>query len=253
MITNGHYYAVDGTPMHWVPKKDGSGNRPTTIADARKLNLLPSVTSILGVLAKPALQDWLIRNAVTAVVTAPDVPGESLDAKITRVLDTERQQDQESQIAMDRGTQIHDGLERLAKGEPVDPELLPWIEPAWNSLKSVGTVLASEKILVGEGYAGKTDLILENDFWTTIIDFKSTKRLPDKGAYPEHSMQASAYCKALKQDHPKQIRAMIVYISTINCGEFTGWECEDWESAYSFGFAPLVTHWQYIKGYTPTQ
>ena len=58
-------------------KKDGEGTRATTLADARKLGLLPSVTSIIGVLDKPALSNWKMDRAALAAVANPKQPDES--------------------------------------------------------------------------------------------------------------------------------------------------------------------------------
>ena len=49
-----HWYDQKGAPAYTVKAKDGS-DRPTTLRDARKMNLAPSVTTILKVAAKPAL------------------------------------------------------------------------------------------------------------------------------------------------------------------------------------------------------
>jgi hypothetical protein len=57
--TNGsHWYALDGKPVHTLPTKDGDGVRPTTIRDARKMGLLPSVTNIISQWDKPQLTRW---------------------------------------------------------------------------------------------------------------------------------------------------------------------------------------------------
>ena len=53
-----HWYRRDGEPLHSVPSVKGDP-RPTTLRDARKLGLLPSVTNVLGVIAKPELTAWL--------------------------------------------------------------------------------------------------------------------------------------------------------------------------------------------------
>jgi len=54
-----HWYTKDGEPAYTIERADGKGFRNTTLRDAKKLGLLPSVTTILGVAAKPGLQNWL--------------------------------------------------------------------------------------------------------------------------------------------------------------------------------------------------
>ena len=65
-----HWYQRDGQPLHTVLSAKGEP-RPTTLRDARKLDLLPSVTNILGVIAKPELTAWLQEQAVMAALTLP--------------------------------------------------------------------------------------------------------------------------------------------------------------------------------------
>lgn len=248
-----HYYTKSGEPMHFVPKKDGSGTRPTTIADARKLGLVPSVTTILKVLDRPALLEWKIKQAVYAVTTAPDRPGEGLDAKISRILDDSREQDQEAAQARDLGTRIHDGLEMLftGSGTPSD-DMMPWIAPAYEELASRGKLVAAERVLVGPGYAGRTDLIMDCGPERWVWDYKSTKTLPTKGAWQDHKLQGAAYANVVYgeifQDPLAKVRTGNVYISTVEKGKFVVCENEDWYSTYREGFRPLLDYWYWSTG-----
>ena len=69
----------DGVPLHTVLSAKGEP-RPTTLRDARKLGLLPSVTNILSILSKPELTSWLQEQAVMAALTLPRIAGETEDA-----------------------------------------------------------------------------------------------------------------------------------------------------------------------------
>lgn len=266
-----HWYTSDGKPCYELPKKDGSGMKVPTLADARKLNLLPGVSTILRVLHKEALVVWRLEQAVLAVLTSPriDIPQfdgegreigtrqETDDEFTKRVLSTERVQDQESQIARDRGTEIHDGLEMLCKNQPVSPELLPWISPAFDAIKNKGSFVATEMHIAGNGYGGRIDLLQQapNSLW--IWDWKTSKKLPEKGAYPEHRLQLAAYARAVewmmftKTGKTFTINTGNVYISTINQGEFVVCEHDEWKTTYDLGFAPLITHWQWANNYRP--
>jgi len=250
-----HWYYTDGRPCYELPKADGKGMKNPTLADARKLNLLPSVTTILKILAKPALQDWLIEQAVLAVLSTPRHEGEALDAFAHRVLQIERVQDQESTIARDRGTQIHDALECFAKKEPLTPELTPVLEfakPVWDKIDSLGRVEAVEAIYVGDGYAGKTDLLLIGPDEEWLIDYKTTKKLPEKASWPEHRLQLAAYAKAREPKATKPIRTGNLYVSSLEPGKFVFWENPPYAADYAGGFAPLVTHWQWLNNYRAT-
>lgn len=251
----GHWYKTSGEPCYFVPTKDGSRLRDTTIADARKMGLLPSVTEILKVvLDRPALTDWKIRTAVTAVLTSPRVEGEELDAFVARVLDQDREQDQEADIAKSRGTQIHDALDKLARGEEPDAELRPWVMPAWEAVVAAGPIIRSEFVLVGDGYAGKCDLQQQDEATGGVLlrDWKSCKTMPKSEAWFEHRCQMGGYSAALwRQTGSDQIRTSNVYISTVNQGEFKIIEhAEDWRTlAVYFNYA--LGLWSAIKAYTP--
>ena len=244
-----HWYFSDGRPCYEVPRASGEGMRPTTLADGRKLNLLPSVTTILRVLNKPALNDWLIENAVLACLTTPQLKDEPIDAFVHRVMHVERVQDQESIKAMGRGTEIHEALELLfSTGRGVSPELMAWVEPVYTAIKK-DSLDAVERILVGEGYAGKCDLIqsLPGEVW--LWDFKSTKTLP-KSAWLEHRLQLAAYAAALQRTEERHVRTANAYISTVKCGEFVLCPHPHWGLAYD-AFKCLFQFWCYANEYHP--
>src|SRR5579872_2300957 len=75
MSTGGHWYTADGKPMHTIIGKNGK-ERATTLRDARKLNLFPSVTTILAVQDKPMLTQWLLNELLYATMLEPYNPYE---------------------------------------------------------------------------------------------------------------------------------------------------------------------------------
>ena len=82
----GHWYdRQSGQPVYEVPMKSKEGMRPTTIADARKCDLCPSVTLILGAIDKPGLNAWKARQLLEASLTLPPRAGENLDDYAKRV------------------------------------------------------------------------------------------------------------------------------------------------------------------------
>lgn len=247
------WYTTKGEPLYEILKADGKGMRAPTLADAKKRgDLVPRVSTILRQLAKPELQDWLIEQAVLAVMTSKQNPGEELDAFIHRILQVERVQDQESATARDRGTDIHAALEAMmsGRGDETPVELLPWIEPAAKAVSACGEYVTSEKILVGNGYAGRADLIQHApDAWI-ITDYKTTRKLPEKKAYVEAQLQLAAYAKAWPVEGA--IRVQNVYISTIEPGKFVIHETQNWQRHFDRGFQPLLTLWQHLNDYAPT-
>lgn len=257
-----HWYSIDGQPRYEIIGKTTGKPRAVTLRDAREGNLVPGVTTILKILDKPALNDWKIEQAVMACETTPKLPGEALDAFIERVLHVERIQDQESTIARDKGTEIHNAMEDyfLGQADLIPEDLKPWVIPAAESVAAYGDLVGSEMILVGDGYAGKTDLVLDAPQCWWIWDYKTTKNLPDPkkgGAWSEHRLQLAAYARAyellLDKQGPKTkpIRTANVYISTVEPGTFVICEHSEWEPTYWEGFAPLVRHWQWANKYKP--
>lgn len=245
-----HWYDTLGNPCYEVPYADPKkGMRPTTLADAKKRNLLPSVTTVLRTLHRQALVDWLCEQTALACVTTPRLPDEADDAFVYRVLHTERQQDQEAQAARDRGTEIHAGLESMFKGELVSLEMEQWCKPVYLALAKRGEVKAVEQVVVGQGYAGKVDLQLTQPDGLWIYDYKTSRKIP-KEPYPEARLQLAAYREAI--DHPAK-RCANVYISTVTPGDFVILEHEDEQTTFEQGFMPLLRHWQWATGYKPLQ
>lgn len=250
----GRWYDPEtGEPKHTVIAKGNGLPRPATLADARREGWVPSVTSILKILDRPALTDWRIEQSCLATLTAPRLPDEALDAFVHRVLHVERHQDQERDLAADRGKAIHQAMQDMAAGLPVQPDLLPFVEGPWAFLKMYGSPLETECVLVGDGYAGRTDLILAPGVSQgpadTIVDFKTTKKLPEKAAWPEHRLQLSAYAKAWNHQGPT--KTMNVYISSIEPRKFVAFENPPWEKDFDEGFAPLLKVWQWMNSYRP--
>ncbi len=253
MNNNGHYYTRDGQPMFYVPKKNGQGTRPTTIADARKLGLLPSVTTCLGVLRKPALERYLVRQAVIAFATSPDIPGETVDQKINRVLDVEKQQDQDAQAAADLGTKVHKALECRLADMPIEVELpeefQKVIETVVNDIKSYGEVIATEKVIVGKGYAGTADVIVKTGGGPMmILDFKSSRSLPTSDSWPEHKLQLALYAAALHKPDTPVMWVGNYYISTSAPGQWCKFSWANWEQDADIGLL-ICKIWGWLNKY----
>ena len=84
-----HWYGKDGSPQYTVKAKDGS-DRPTTLRDARKLDLVPSVTTILKVAAKPGLEAWKLEQMLLSALTLPRTQNEPEKDFIARIVEIGR-------------------------------------------------------------------------------------------------------------------------------------------------------------------
>jgi len=240
-MTGGHWYNRAGDPCHFVEKKDGSGFRPTTLADARKNGWLPSVTTITKVLAAPALVEWKVRNAIEAALTTPRIEGETLDQFADRVMEI----DAESigKAARDLGTEVHQTIEDCMDSKPYNKELESFVAPAVAAAFRYGIPYMSEQILVGEKYAGKVDVVMQDELGNlTVVDFKTTKAktLPKK-SYVEHRLQLAAYAKVIGSRVNKTVN---IYISTINPGEVSITENEWVDDFVAFSRVVDVWYWQ---------
>ena len=98
-----HWYDRQGNPMYTVIGKNGK-ERNTTLRDARTMNLVPSVTTILNVAAKPALNVWLQRQVLMAALTLPKRAEETEEEWIARIMSDSKEEGKE---AANRGTEIH--------------------------------------------------------------------------------------------------------------------------------------------------
>ena len=245
-----HWYDIHGQPHHRVEKKSGSGQRATTIKDARENGWLPSVTSILKCINKPMLEKWKMMQACTAVLTSPRREGEDIDAFMERVLFQDEEQKQEAAAAADKGTAIHDAIELCIQGKEFNVAWKPYVEAVLPVIASLGKIVWTEKILVGDGYAGRSDILLETDLNLTLLDFKSSKKLP-KESYAEHKMQTAAYAKTLGNVADKHIITGNLYISTVLPGATSLSLQEDWAYNYEQGFVSAMRLWQYLNSYRP--
>lgn len=244
--TSCHWYHGDGRRCFEVPYADpAKGFRPTTLRDARKLGLVPSVTTVLNVLDKPGLNAWKAEMTALAVLTAPRLDGEPLDAFVKRVLQTDRDQDSESTKARELGTAIHAAIELALSDEFYAEHLKAYVEPVVALVKSFGVVRETEKVVVGDGYAGTMDMLTEGQAFT-VWDFKTCKALPDK-SYPEHRLQLSAYGQALGNTGDKQIITVNLYISTTEPGRIEVFEHINWGETYNQGFKPLFQVWRWLN------
>jgi hypothetical protein len=230
---NGHWYTKDGTPAYTTIGK--TGERATTLRDARKLGLLPSVTTINGMLSKAGLDTWKQQQVLLAALTLPRLPDEPESEWLSRVMQDSKATGRE---AAERGTAIHAIIESYFDQVymPEKPAYLDGIDKAlldafgsqlWLSERSFGHPL---------GFGGKCDLMAVPAFNAGngfIVDFKTKDTDLDKvDVYFEHEMQLAAYREGLGVP---TARCAIVFVNgTTNQVKLieiedqklqNGWEC----------------------------
>lgn len=245
-----HWYFKDGSPCYEVDRADGKGKRSTTLRDARIMNLYPSVTTILKVLNKPELNRWITEQAVLACITTPIKPDEQMDQFINRVLNIEQVQDQEAQKAREFGTQIHDAIADVLRGGECSPMLSEYVAPVIKEVSRFGRLIAVEKCVVGDGYAGRLDVACEGDV-IAVVDIKTTKKLP-KESYSEHKLQLGAYARTMMGNTgDKRIVTANIYVDSTKPNNLVTTINDDWQETYANGFLPVLNYWQWVNKYKP--
>lgn len=252
-----HWYQRDGTPCHTMVARDG-GQRPTTVRDARKLGLFPSVTNVLGVINKPELVQWKMEQAVLAALTLPRGPGEELDAFARRVVEDSQAR---LQSAVEFGTALHAGAEAVAKGLYPDPDnpAAAWVAEYGKWFKArVERVVWAERVLVNPvmGYAGTADLLIEHrEYGRTLVDIKTQgvkegadgQRLKPR-VYSSWCYQLAAYRAALEE--PVRCLNLIVNSIRPEAPVEHVWTEEEVMKAGA-GFASAHCLWCLEKSYVP--
>ena len=255
MSKSQHWYDRDGKAVFEVPKAKGDGMRATTIADARKLNLYPSVTTVLSVLAKPSLDDWKLTQVAERAYSNPPQDGEDTATYSRRIINGAFEQVSD---AADLGTRIHAAIEAHFKGEAVADEMQVYVKPVVGALERTGIKLLQHELrLVNtiDGYAGTTDAVMVKDGKQGILDFKSRKTKPGVKIEPWETepMQIAAYYVAkFGRIPPYGAIGANVYISTTEPGrvQIVTYDDVQLEQAWE-AFKSANSLWQYLKGYRP--
>ncbi len=255
-VPSGHWYAPDGTPVHKLPTADGKGERPTTIRDAKRLGLFPSVTGILSILAKPGLEKWKLDQVALATLRTPKQPDESPDYWCNRVRNAAFEQVEQ---AADLGTMIHGALELAMAGEPYADDLRPYVEPVMAWKQRIGIEIIEREVrLVNKqhGFAGTSDVLFRyGRSGIGILDYKTRKTKPGEAvsAYDNQAMQLAAYGATYwGEENVGRLLAANVFISTTEPGRMEVVKhpaiAQDWEA-----FRMVAALWRYQKGYDPRQ
>ena len=247
-----HWYDQNGNACFEVPKAKGGGMRATTLADARKLGLYPSVTTIMSVMAKPQLDDWKLQQVAERAYGNPPQDGEEAGTYARRTIEGAFEQVGD---AADLGTAIHGALEAHFQGFPVPEGMDAYVRPVVAALDVAGIRLMQHELrLVNavNGYAGTTDAVMVRDGKQGILDFKSRKTKPGIKCEPwdTEPMQIAAYGVAKFLTVPTC--GANVYISTTEPGrvDVVHYDHSQLHAAWH-AFRNMIELWQYLKGYRP--
>ena len=169
-----------------------------------------SVTTLIGVLDKPALMYWAAEeSAKLAVQVAPSlsrrIREEGEDAVVKWLRDARFRPPKGRKSASQLGTEVHDACEQYAltgvRPAVDDPEVEPFLDQfdGW-AQKFQPAYEAAEAAVYNKtyGYAGTLDAIAVIDGQRVILDYKSSRKSvgsDDKPTrpYPEAALQLAAY------------------------------------------------------------
>jgi hypothetical protein len=208
---SGHWYTKDGEPAYTVIGKNGK-ERATTVRDARSMNLIPSVTTILkSCLPAPGLENWKIDQALLSALTLPRLEGETDTDFMARAKYDAKQQ---SINAMQKGTDVHGAVELHLQGRPYDQRYAPHVVGVMEALKKLAPPSVSESYFIaersfaGNRYGGKVDVHCP----LFVLDLK-TKDFSDNlpSIYDEHRYQLAAYAHGLGLHY---VDRYIMFVST---------------------------------------
>lgn len=237
-----HWYTRTGEPAYEM-KGANSNMRAPTLRDARKLGLVPGVSTIIRCADRPGLTNWMIDQAILAALTLPKLQGEAEKDYLARI---KRDSKEQARKAAERGTAIHAAIQGFYSDETPQSGYELYIQGAVQAVAEwqKGAWVAERSFSHPMGFGGKVDLS-----GVGVIDFK-TKEFDTFGelkTWDEHAMQLAAYRHGLGLE---KARCAIVYVSTTVPGlakliEITeeelqrGWTC----------FYALLHFWQAKSSY----
>lgn len=249
-----HFYSLDGQPRYEVLARNGA-MRPATLADARKNNWLPSVTTISKLWPADGLRNWLREQDILAAITTPRLPGDTDESFIKSVL---LSADEEAARAAEKGTRRHGICEAFHNQAGPDwlvdyqQEDLRFCQPYidWFN-ENVEQVINSEFVVVHQqlGYAGRVDLHCRlKDGRTAIIDLKNRKK---PAVFPQDGIQLAAYCETFRSSGPVPHGISIVLGTTEPSILIKEWDMEEHLHAFD-NFNLCREMWFRSKNYRPT-
>jgi hypothetical protein len=257
-----HWYNTQGEPCHTVIGKNGK-ERKTTIRDARKNGWMPSVTTVLRILAKPALDKWKFRQITDVAYKSPADPKEFPDTFNERIVEAAFEQ---VDNAADTGTLIHAGIEAHYKEQEFDytqeielPETMAtvadYVQMTSDWVMSNDVVIEDCEVrLVNKelGYAGLTDAVINRNGKHGILDFKTRKTSPKYKVtpYDEQPTQIAAYHMAKFGEITDDAVGCNLYLSTTELGrvEACWYDAETLRMEFE-KFKHILSAWKLIKQY----
>ena len=180
--------------------------------------LIPSVTGITGVMDKPALIGWAVKETVGYIKDMWTPGREYTQEQIDSILlDSKKARFRKSEKAKTIGTNAHDWIERWIKARTlgIKPPELPEYPPVLRAVNSYLTWESKNEILYMSSerrvysmqymYSGTVDIIMEINGDIVVADLKTSKAI-----YPEYFIQCAAYANAINEEDGTDIKEISI-------------------------------------------
>jgi len=161
-----------------------------TLQKGLQVYLLPSVTRVLSIIAKPKVNAWAM-DLMARHILDNYSPGMSPEEMARLTQEAREAHLQESRRTAGAGSEVHGWIEAFLRGGPRElPE-----DPS--SLKAIRAFIEwwreekGRKVLLAEEIVAHPELLYAGN--GTLVDFKTSKAL-----YPEHELQLGGYALALE-------------------------------------------------------
>lgn len=166
------------------------------------------VTSILGIINKPALIQWAVNEGVAFLKDNLKAGVAYDELELNNLLETAKKAHRVRKTeAADFGTLAHSWIEKYIKGENPDPLVNKNLQSAinvflkWVKDNNVKFISSEQPVYSKKyDYCGTFDFMCEIDGKRFIGDLKTSK-----GIYGEYHMQLAAYRYAVEEETGKEI------------------------------------------------
>lgn len=177
--------------------------REANVADARKLGLVPSVTTVIDTISKPMLYEWLQQQAFDYAWGSAATPISKEEAYDLYKI--------EGNKVRDKGSELHDKMSRFEEDE-ITESLISYLRKHY-------VQFVHEHEFCTKQYGGTIDMLAWRDDGTCdIIDFKFCSKM--RKPYQQELWQLASYKQA------KAVNGVAInIIIDQNTGEF---ECYPW-------------------------
>lgn len=264
----GHWYDRNGNQIGQVQNITKPGLRNPTVRDAKRMDWGPGITSILSMLAAPALTLWKQSRTADAAVDLLDYLPLEAHGDSSKITSDWREMvigaaGEISKTSSKEGSRIHAAIEQSYCDEAFNESYRPHVEGVRALIDShCGEALElhpwmpEQGVAHPMGYGTKADL--HSGAW--VIDFKSKDgdqaKLDDARTYDYHWMQLAATRAALEHsmDIPFQTqKCAIIYVSRDNPGACSFKEVSQQNLSKGWKmFTGLLSVWQAKNDHYPT-